>query len=255
MVFVLARCRGAAIGDRTSYHSACRGRESEAPSFERLRACGVRCKALKSELGARTKKLLTQWSSYKPFCAPHVGSARELMITRRFNARRPRAPRDQFPCGCSARYVHNLANDAKVTRFHGLYGRDQSLSDILDGLIMRLGEARILYGPGRSLPEAVSGICYLLDEMRKLYGSDSIEEILAGIIDRKRRLNRLVELKAVGMVTVEQHHEIEFLERVRRRYICNLAKQKEQEHKARATNGKAPKLPALPAPRSASSRN
>jgi hypothetical protein len=69
----------------------------------------------------------------------------------------------------------------RLDHLHGLFGGDQSLSDILDGLIMRLGEARILYGPGRSLPEAVSGICYLLDEMRKLYCSDSIEEILAGI--------------------------------------------------------------------------
>jgi hypothetical protein len=82
---------------------------------------------------------------------------------------------------------------------HRIYGREQSLSDILDGLIMKLGEARILYGPGRSLPEAVSGLYYLLDEMRKLYGSDSAEEILSGIIERKRRSNRLVELKRVSM--------------------------------------------------------
>jgi hypothetical protein len=32
-----------------------------------------------------------------------------------------------------------------------LYGRDQSLPDILDGLSSRLARARQLYGPGRSL--------------------------------------------------------------------------------------------------------
>jgi hypothetical protein len=132
----------------------------------------------------------------------------------------------------------------RLDRLHELFGRDQSLLDILDGLIMRLGEARILYGPDRSLPEAVSGLYYLLDELRKLYGSDSIEEIVSGIIDRKRRLNRLVELKSIGWVTAEQHHEIEYLERVQRRYFDNLVRQKAQ---VRAKNGKAPKLPALPA--------
>jgi hypothetical protein len=131
---------------------------------------------------------------------------------------------------------------------HRIYGREQSLSDILDGLIMKLGEARILYGPGRSLPEAVSGLYYLLDEMRKLYGSDSAEEILSGIIERKRRSNRLVELKSIGWVTTEQHHEIEYLERVQRRYFDNLVRKKAEARDTRTTNGKAPKLPALPAP-------
>jgi hypothetical protein len=37
--------------------------------------------------------------------------------------------------------------------------------------------------------------------LHQLYGSESIEEILAGIIDRKRRLNRLVELQSKTMVT------------------------------------------------------
>ena len=46
------------------------------------------------------------------------------------------------------------------------------------------------------------------------YGFDqSIEEILGGIIDRKRRLNRLVELKSKVMVDAEEHEEIQFLER------------------------------------------
>jgi hypothetical protein len=101
----------------------------------------------------------------------------------------------------------------------------------------------------------VSGIYYLLDERRKLYGSDSIEEILAGVIDRKRRLNRLVELKAIGMVTVEQHHEIEFLERVQRRYIHNLVKHRAQLYQTRAKESRKASCPSCPSndDRSASS--
>jgi len=75
----------------------------------------------------------------------------------------------------------------RLDHLHEIFGHDQSLLDILDGLIMRLGEARVLYGPDRSLPEAVSGIYYLLDELRKLYGCDSIEEILVGAIERGDR--------------------------------------------------------------------
>jgi hypothetical protein len=108
--------------------------------------------------------------------------------------------------------------------------------------------ARILYGPDRSLPEAVNRIYYLLDELRKLYDSDSVEEILSDIINRRRRLNRLVELKSFGWVTTEQHREIEYLERVRRRYVDTLVRQKAQGSKACATNGKAQTLPALRAP-------
>jgi hypothetical protein len=52
-----------------------------------------------------------------------------------------------------------------------------------------------------------------LEELRQLYGSASIEEILAGIIDRKRRLNRLVELQRKTMVTAQEHEEIEYLKR------------------------------------------
>lgn len=131
----------------------------------------------------------------------------------------------------------------RLDHLHELFGRDQSLPDILDGLIMRLSEARILYGPDRSLPEAVSGIYYLLDELRKLYGSDSVEEILTDIINRRKRLNRLVELKSMGWVTTEQHHEIEYLERVRGRYVDDLVRQKTQVRDTRANNGKTPSAP------------
>lgn len=34
----------------------------------------------------------------------------------------------------------------RLDQLHGLYGRDQSLPDILDGLNNRLGYARELYG-------------------------------------------------------------------------------------------------------------
>ena len=63
---------------------------------------------------------------------------------------------------------------------------------------------------GRSLPEAVSGIYYQLDELRQLYGVQSVEQILAGVIDRKKRLNRLVELQSKDAVPVEERHEIEY---------------------------------------------
>jgi hypothetical protein len=45
------------------------------------------------------------------------------------------------------------------------------------------------------------------------YGFDqSIDEILDGIIDRRRRLSRLIELKSKVMVNAEEHEEIPFLE-------------------------------------------
>ena len=37
---------------------------------------------------------------------------------------------------------------AKPSQLHGIYGRDQSLPQILDGLNKRLDQARLLYGPG-----------------------------------------------------------------------------------------------------------
>jgi hypothetical protein len=65
----------------------------------------------------------------------------------------------------------------------------------------------------------VSGLCDQLDELRQLYGAESIEEVLASIIDRRKRLNRLVELKSKVMVTGEEHHEIQYRERMFKRYV------------------------------------
>jgi hypothetical protein len=75
---------------------------------------------------------------------------------------------------------------SRLDQLHGLYGRGQSLPDILDGLNKRLDQAQLLYGPERSLPAIVSGLYDKLDELRRLYGSDRIEEILDGVIDRGR---------------------------------------------------------------------
>jgi hypothetical protein len=68
---------------------------------------------------------------------------------------------------------------SRLDQLHGLYGRDQSLPDILDGLNKRLDQAQLLYGPKRSLA-IVSGLYDKLDELRRLYGSVRIEEILDG---------------------------------------------------------------------------
>ena len=77
---------------------------------------------------------------------------------------------------------------AKLDKLHCLYGRDKNLGDILDGINMRLARARRLYGPGASVPMVVKGLYDQLDELRKLYRPKSIEEILAGLIDRKSDL-------------------------------------------------------------------
>jgi hypothetical protein len=124
----------------------------------------------------------------------------------------------------------------RLDELHGLYGHDLSLPDILDGINTRLERARKLYGNERSLPEVVNGIYYQLDELRLLYGNESIEEILAGIIERRKRLNRLVELKGKGTISVDEHHEIDYLEAARQRHVDTLAKRKAQQ--SRATNGK-----------------
>jgi hypothetical protein len=69
---------------------------------------------------------------------------------------------------------------SRLDQLHGLYGRDQSLPDMLDGLNKRLDQAQLLYGPERSLPAIVSGLYDKLDELRRRYGSVRIEEILDG---------------------------------------------------------------------------
>ena len=52
------------------------------------------------------------------------------------------------------------------------------------------------------------------DELRQLYGSESIEEVPDGIIDRKRRLNRPVELHSRPLVTTDEELETQFLKRL-----------------------------------------
>jgi hypothetical protein len=122
----------------------------------------------------------------------------------------------------------------RLEQLHKLYGREQPLLDVLDGLIARLGHARQLYGPGRSLPGIVNGIYAQLDELRQLYDCESIEEILAGIIARKKRLNRLVELQSKAPVTDDENHEIEYLIK---QYLYELGR--EQAHRKENGNGKA----------------
>ena len=94
-----------------------------------------------------------------------------------------------------------------LDQLHGLYGRDQRLPEILNGLNARLSQARLLYGNGRSLPQVVGGLYEKLDELHKLYGSDRIEEILDGIIDRRRWLTRMAELQGKVVLNIYEIKE------------------------------------------------
>jgi hypothetical protein len=51
----------------------------------------------------------------------------------------------------------------------------------------------------------VNRIYSQLDELRHLYGSESIEEVLAVVIARKKRLNRVVEQQGKAVVTDDEH--------------------------------------------------
>jgi hypothetical protein len=115
---------------------------------------------------------------------------------------------------------------AKIDKLHCLYGRDKNLGDILDGINMRLARARRPYGPGASVPLIVKGLYNQLDELRKLCRPKSIEEILAGLIDRKKRFNRLVELQSKALVSDEEKQEIKHLRRMFTRYLYQLARGK-----------------------------
>jgi hypothetical protein len=112
-----------------------------------------------------------------------------------------------------------------LDQLHGLYGRDQRLPEILNGLNARLSQARLLYGNGRSLPQVVGGLYEKLDELRKLYGSDRIEEILDGIIDRRRWLNRVAELQGKVVLNIYEIKEFQVLKRQNQQYLDGLAKQ------------------------------
>jgi hypothetical protein len=113
---------------------------------------------------------------------------------------------------------------AGLDQLHALYGRDQSLPHILDGLNTRLARARELYGPGRSLPLVVNGLYEKLDELRQLYGSESIEEILDGINRRRTRTNRMVELQSKVVLSVHELRELQVLKEHWKQYLADLAR-------------------------------
>jgi hypothetical protein len=64
-----------------------------------------------------------------------------------------------------------------------------------------------------------------------------IEQILAGIIERKKRLNRMVELQSKMMLNVHELREFQFLRQEFKQYVADLAKQKAQSHDIRGSNG------------------
>jgi predicted CopG family antitoxin len=72
----------------------------------------------------------------------------------------------------------------------------------------------------------VSGLYEQLDELRKLYGSESIEEILRGIIGRRRRLNRMIELQSNVALSGRELNEFQVLKRQWQQYIADLANSK-----------------------------
>jgi hypothetical protein len=116
----------------------------------------------------------------------------------------------------------------RLDNLQRLYGTDQSLQEILDGLSARLHRARRMYGTDKSIAQVVDGIYARLDKLLEMYGP--VEEILDGIVDLKKQLNRLVELQSKVMVSAQEHEEIEHLKRLFRRYVYDLARQKAQLH-------------------------
>src|SRR5262249_15985352 len=98
-------------------------------------------------------------------------------------------------------------------------------------------KARIFYGSGRLLPAVVSGLYEKLDELRKLRGSESIEEILDGVINRQRRFNRVIELESKVVLNVHKLKEFQVLRRKFKQYAAHLAKQKAQDRIIRAKIG------------------
>jgi hypothetical protein len=80
--------------------------------------------------------------------------------------------------------------------------------------------------PRRPLPFVVNGLYDKLDELRRLHGSESIEEILNGIIDRRRRINRMAELQGKVALIFHELREYEVLKQEYRQYLADLARQK-----------------------------
>jgi hypothetical protein len=64
---------------------------------------------------------------------------------------------------------------------------------------------------------------FRLDELHQLYGSEPLEEILDGIIERKKRLNRLVELQSKVIMASDEELELQFLRRLFHLYVYRLA--------------------------------
>jgi hypothetical protein len=84
-----------------------------------------------------------------------------------------------------------------------------------------------MYGTDKSIAQVVEGIYARLDKLLEMYGPvERVEEILDGIADRKKQLNRLVELKSKVMVCADEHEEIQRIERQFRRYVYDLVRQK-----------------------------
>jgi hypothetical protein len=69
----------------------------------------------------------------------------------------------------------------------------------------------------------------------------SVEEVLAVVISRKKRLNRLVEAQSKAPVADDEHHEIEYLIR---QYLSELVKEQAQARAIRDKNGIGKKLRA-----------
>jgi hypothetical protein len=82
-----------------------------------------------------------------------------------------------------------------------------------------------------------TGLYDKLDSVRRLYGRIygrdlPMEAILDIIILQTRRFARLVELQSHTMVSGTEQEEIEFLKRMFRRYVYDLAKEKAAQRAA-----------------------
>jgi hypothetical protein len=84
--------------------------------------------------------------------------------------------------------------------------------------------------PTRAIPEVVSGSTSKVDERWRLHGLDQpIEKILYGVIDWKKRLNRLVELQNKTMGKADERKEIRFSPSLLRRPQLGGRKRKSEQ--------------------------
>jgi hypothetical protein len=80
----------------------------------------------------------------------------------------------------------------------------------------------------------------------RIYGHElSTEETLDIIILQTRRLARLVELQSHTMVSGAEQEEVEFLKRMGRRYVYDLAKGKAAQRAAMSEHARPIVMPAL----------